>query len=158
MCAVVRGSPDFYAVLHFGPDASAGDIGHAYRSLLRRHHPETRPAPATPGEAAAERELLQEVMDAHAVLADPGQRALYDRHHLTNTTNAADTSATGAAPGPGSLAGVAVPRPAPPYGQPVIIAGPLRWEPVPRPAPPQGWPPIIAGPLWWSPPARRRRI
>ncbi|MCY0903640.1 hypothetical protein [Arthrobacter sp. H14-L1] len=30
-------SPDYYAVLHLGPDASAGDVGRAYRSLMRRH-------------------------------------------------------------------------------------------------------------------------
>src|SRR4051812_36542468 len=35
-------SPDPYEVLQLGPDATARDIAHAYRSLVRTHHPDTR--------------------------------------------------------------------------------------------------------------------
>ena len=117
-------SPDYYAVLHLGPDATAGDVGRAYRSLLRRHHPDTCPSPATLAQATRERELLQEIMDAHAVLADPVQKALYDRRRLRDSTDAA--------PVPGPLARVAVSMTTSPLGQPEIIVGPLRWDPPPR--------------------------
>ena len=33
---------DLYAILGVPPDATLAEIGHAYRSLLRRHHPDTR--------------------------------------------------------------------------------------------------------------------
>ncbi|RAN68802.1 hypothetical protein B5P43_36675 [Bacillus sp. SRB_336] len=123
--------PDFYAVLHLDRQATGADVGRAYRSLMRRHHPDTRPVPDTPGEAAAERELLAQIMDAHAALADPVQRARYDR------------SATGSQPREAAGAGhevfSAVPSqearasrpPAPLYGPPPIVAGPVRWEPSP---------------------------
>ncbi|WP_157875326.1 J domain-containing protein [Arthrobacter sp. PAMC 25486] len=110
-------APDFYAVLHLAPDATTGDVGRAYRSLLRRHHPDTAPVTATPAHARRERELLQEIMDAHAVLADPVQRALYDRQ------------LAGAASGPGPSARAPVSRPATSFVQPAIIVGPLWWEP-----------------------------
>ena len=110
-------SPDLYAVLHLTPEATPADIGRAYRSLLRRHHPDLRPAPATQDGAAAERELLGQIMDAHNVLADPVQRARYPRQ------------APGTATGQGPCEGALVSGPAPLSGQPPIVAGPLRWEP-----------------------------
>lgn len=67
----MRSSPDLYAVLHLDPQATPAEVRRAYRSLLRHHHPDTRPAPATQGEAASEHEKLTQIMDAHAVLADP---------------------------------------------------------------------------------------
>ncbi|MDJ0357878.1 J domain-containing protein [Paenarthrobacter sp. PH39-S1] len=112
----MSGLPDFYAVLHIGPEVTAGEVGRAYGSLLRRYHPDTRPLPATPADAAIEGKALQEIMAAHAVLADPVQRALYD--HGRRVTGAARGRSSGARP---ARAGAAA-------GQPQIIVGPLRWE------------------------------
>ncbi|WP_218714236.1 J domain-containing protein [Arthrobacter sp. BF1] len=71
-------APDLYAVLNLAPQATTAEVRRAYRSLLRRHHPDTRPATATQGEVAVEHELLTQIMDAHAILADPIRRARYD--------------------------------------------------------------------------------
>ena len=128
----MRGLPDFYAVLHLGPEASAGDIGRAYRSLLREHHPDTRPASATPGEAVAEAELLQDIMDAHAVLGDPARRALYDRRHQPTDTAPGQSHDPGQPPGPGRSHGAGPRGPEAPLGRPWIIVAPLRWEPPTR--------------------------
>src|SRR4030095_13045867 len=38
--------PDLYAILGLAPSATQAEISHAYRSLLRQHHPDTR-APST---------------------------------------------------------------------------------------------------------------
>ena len=110
----MSGLPDFYTVLHIGPEVTASEVGRAYRSLLRRNHPDTRPLPATPTDGAIEGKALQEIMDAHAVLADPVQRALYD--HRRKVTGAARGRSCGARP---ARAGAA-------DGQPRIIVGPLR--------------------------------
>ncbi|WP_287933546.1 DnaJ domain-containing protein [Arthrobacter sp.] len=118
----MTGSPDFYAVLHLGPEATGAEVNRAYRSLMRRHHPDTRPSPATAEQASRESEQLRQIMDAYTVLADPAQRARYDRGLLTKAGAAASH------PGPSNGARVHRP-PAPRYGQPPIVAGPLRWEP-----------------------------
>ena len=34
--------PDLYAILEVSPEATQAEIDHAYRSLLRRHYPDTR--------------------------------------------------------------------------------------------------------------------
>nr|WP_256128114.1 J domain-containing protein [Arthrobacter sp. SDTb3-6] len=114
--------PDFYAVLHLGPDATGAEVGRAYRSLMRRHHPDTRPSPATSEQACLEREQLTQIMDAYTVLADPVQRARYDRGQL------AKAGAAASHPGPSNGARVFKPG-SPTHGQPPIVAGPLRWEP-----------------------------
>lgn len=68
---------DHYAILGVDPDATDAQITHAYRALLRRHHPYTR---ATDGDqAATEDTRLQHVLAAYTVLHDPRQRADYDR-------------------------------------------------------------------------------
>jgi curved DNA-binding protein CbpA len=72
--------PDLYVVLGVEPTATAEQITHAYRALLRRHHPDTRPTAdehgKTPAEDAAR---LQQILHAYAVLHDPHRRARYDR-------------------------------------------------------------------------------
>jgi len=129
------GSPDFYAVLGLEPDATGAEIRRAYRSLLRNHHPDTRPVPATAAQASQERGLLAQITDAHAVLADPVQRARYD--HRSTGHQPRERPATGEGPshGHGPTDGSAttgasgVSWPVPPHGQPPIVVGPLRWEP-----------------------------
>lgn len=72
--------PDLYAVLGVDPDASGEQLTHAYRALLRRHHPDTRPiTPDAHDHPHVEDARLQQVIHAYTVLRDPAQRAHYDR-------------------------------------------------------------------------------
>jgi curved DNA-binding protein CbpA len=72
--------PDPYVVLGVEPSATAEQITHAYRALLRRHHPDTRPTADEHGNAPAEDAArLQQILHAYAVLHDPHRRARYDR-------------------------------------------------------------------------------
>ncbi|WP_139194948.1 J domain-containing protein [Arthrobacter sp. UCD-GKA] len=118
--------PDLYSVLGLDPHATDSDIAHAYRVLLRRHHPDTRPSSASAEEMHHHEARLQQAMDAHAVLADPTRRAHYDRERhwhpapppIPEPFGATLLSASAPGPGPGSgyLLGVS----------------PLRWDPSPR--------------------------
>lgn len=74
---------DPYAILEVSPSATPAEITHAYRQKLRSQHPDTRTAPGTDSETAADNELRQ-VLAAYAVLRDPARRAAYD--HTTRTT------------------------------------------------------------------------
>src|SRR5947209_17111245 len=64
---------DFYAELGVAPDASPAEITHAYRSLLRQHHPDTRT-----GDLPSPPERLHRILAAYTVLRDPARRAAYD--------------------------------------------------------------------------------
>lgn len=72
--------PDPYTVLGIDPTATAEQITHAYRALLRRHHPDTRATFSTFHEDTDDARL-QLVLAAYAVLHDPTQRARYDHQH-----------------------------------------------------------------------------
>lgn len=105
--------PDLYAILGIAPGATQAEISHAYRALLRRHHPDTRD-PADETQNAVSDAALQQVLAAYTVLGHPSRRADYDRQ--------------------------AKPDPRPPRpprqtrikvaadGQPPIVAGPVRWH------------------------------
>lgn len=67
--------PDHYAVLHVPQTATQREIARAYRSLLRRHHPDLDNPAAVPAE-------LQLIMHAFEVLRDPKRRRAYDREFL----------------------------------------------------------------------------
>jgi DnaJ-class molecular chaperone len=69
---------DHYAILGVDPDATDAQITHAYRVLLRRHHPDTRVS-TNSDQAATEDTRLQHVLTAYTVLHDPRRRADYDR-------------------------------------------------------------------------------
>lgn len=70
---------DPYEVLGVPPTATPEQISHAYRALVRRHHPDSRPAPG-PGDAARDHDrALRQVMAAYATLHDAARRAAYDR-------------------------------------------------------------------------------
>jgi curved DNA-binding protein CbpA len=75
--------PDPYTVLGVDPTATTEQITHAYRALLRRHHPDTRAESPTEqmhtDPVHADDARLQLVLAAYAVLRDPAQRANYDR-------------------------------------------------------------------------------
>jgi DnaJ-class molecular chaperone len=105
--------PDLYAVLGVAPSATQAEISHAYRALLRHHHPDTR-VTADRSQSALSDSALREVIAAYAVLRDPSRRAEYDRQATRPTRPArqrlqpAQTRART-------------------NDQPPIVAGPVRW-------------------------------
>jgi DnaJ-class molecular chaperone len=109
-------APDLYAILGVPPDATQEQISHAYRTLLRRHHPDTR---ADDDTAVASDSALQEVFSAYAVLRDRERRAAYDRQLVAAAARTAISPSE-----PRHHVAVRV-RPAP---QPPIVAGPVRWH------------------------------
>lgn len=71
---------DLYAILGLTPGATQAQLSHAYRALLRQHHPDTRTV--KPGQSsAAAGAALQELVTAYEILRDPARRADYDRLH-----------------------------------------------------------------------------
>ena len=112
---------DLYDVLGLNPGATQREISHAYRAMLRRHHPDTRRcntdaggslAASDAGSNTASDRVLQQVLAAYAVLRDPDRRADYDRRRSRLR------------PGPAPREQ----RPTRPE-QPPIQAGPVRWHP-----------------------------
>lgn len=72
-------APDPYEILGVARAASPAEITHAYRTLLRAHHPDTRPHdPHVPADPATQ---LRRILDAYAILRDPARRTAYDQHH-----------------------------------------------------------------------------
>lgn len=59
--------PDLYAALGVPSDASPAEIAHAYRRLVRAHHPDTR----SDSEESAAAAPLHEIVAAYEVLRDP---------------------------------------------------------------------------------------
>ncbi|MFP3578721.1 J domain-containing protein [Arthrobacter sp. SIMBA_036] len=115
--------PDHYAILQVAPDATAREITHAYRSLLRTHHPDTRQADDDGGAlSAADVQQLHAIMQAYGVLSDPRKRAAYD---LARSGLPARTA--------GTPVRVRVHRTTPPApgnpDQPPLSFGPPRWAP-----------------------------
>lgn len=99
--------PDFYAALGIPADATPAQISHAYRDLLRRHHPDIRDTEDSEQRVTSDAALRQGVA-AYAVLHDPNARERYDRERSP---------------------GVHVrPRWAPPNSESPIQAGPVRWH------------------------------
>ncbi|GGH99730.1 J domain-containing protein [Arthrobacter liuii] len=68
--------PDYYTILGVGRDATRQEISHAYRALMRSHHPDMEGRQAYGDKQ--EDELLR-IMQAFNVLHDPVRRADYDR-------------------------------------------------------------------------------
>ncbi|MBV9163528.1 MAG: DnaJ domain-containing protein [Pseudonocardiales bacterium] len=62
---------DPYATLGVTPNASQAQIAHAYRRMIRAHHPDLHPNPDFAALAAA--------VAAYAILRDPARRAAYDQ-------------------------------------------------------------------------------
>jgi curved DNA-binding protein CbpA len=106
---------DLYAVLRLLPDASTAQISHAYRALLREHHPDTRTIKHI-HQAAASDVALQQILAAYAVLGDVGRRADYDLRRGPPSRH-------------GTRQNVPVYRThADPTLDPPIQAGPVRWH------------------------------
>jgi len=114
----MRNTPtDLYAVLGLTPSATAAQLRHAYRAMVRQHHPDTRGVePHRAGDAADQAvHDVQQVLNAYEVLRDPARRAAYDE--LRTST--------------GTAVPVTVRRRQPPTTRddPPIQAGPVRWHP-----------------------------
>ena len=111
--------PDLYAILDVSPHATQDEISHAYRSLLRRHHPDTR-APSDESQSALSDAALEQVLAAYTVLRHPARRAHYDRDAKPRIHQAPEQSPP-------------QPKPNRAYGQPPIVAGPVYWQRAPAP-------------------------
>ena len=110
---------DAYAALGLDSAATQDEITRAYRSLLRRHHPDTRPQPTDASQRAASDAALARVIAAHALLGDPARRAAYDRQHSPIATR----------PHPRASAPV---RGGADRAEAPIVAGPVWWDPYPH--------------------------
>ena len=113
--------PDLYAILGVPPNATQAEISHAYRALLRRHHPDTRAADDD-SQSAMSDTTLQRILAAYTVLRDPARRADYDREarprvHPARRQPHYPLNHNGAS------------------GHPPIVAGPVRWHRTPDPPP-----------------------
>ncbi|MBT2553476.1 J domain-containing protein [Arthrobacter sp. ISL-5] len=101
--------PDHYAVLHVSRSATQREIARAYRSLMRTHHPDLDSGEAVPAE-------LERIMQAFAVLRDPGRRRAYDQE----TARAAADRDIGHSR--------TIPVRVIPHKDPTLRATPVRWE------------------------------
>jgi curved DNA-binding protein CbpA len=112
--------PDPYAILGVDPAATAEQITHAYRDLLRRHHPDTRPAtPDIHDQAPTDDARLQQVIHAYAVLRDPAQRAGYDRGRSPSPPTRLDQRHRTAPPPAGTVVIGIIDQPSPPLISPL---------------------------------------
>jgi curved DNA-binding protein CbpA len=111
--------PDPYAILGVTPDATDDDLDHAFRSVVRQLHPDTR-TQSEPDAAADQR--LQELLTAYASLRDPIRRAAYDRVRARPAINSG-------VPTPSSRVPAAPQTPRSIRVGPALRVGPVRWEP-----------------------------
>ena len=108
-------STDPYAVLGVAFDATQAEIAHAYRQLVRRHHPDLRDDDA--GQAEGSAAALARVLHAYGMLRDPERRAAHDRLHQPA---AAGTEMSRTERGQARSTS---------YQQPPLRAGPVVWHP-----------------------------
>jgi curved DNA-binding protein CbpA len=106
---------DCYAILGLPRDATQAQISAAYRTLLRRYHPDTRP----PGDSSRDEisdAALQHVLTAYTVLHDPARRFDYDQQ----TAPRISPARTPARP---------IRLRTRPFDDPPLRAGPVHWTP-----------------------------
>ena len=138
---------DYYALLGVEPDATPAQIKKAYRTLARRHHPDTNPG--DPDAAARFRDITK----AYETLTDPDRRDAYDRtrpktkakHCGQHARRTGPRQPRRQPPGPGArrhLAGHPRPPPGDPgrgdhpgqrHRNPPAPLGPLRLRPLASP-------------------------
>jgi len=107
---------DCYAILGLPRDATQAQISAAYRTLLRRYHPDTRTTADSSRDEISDA-ALQHVLTAYTVLHDPARRFDYDQQTKPRTSPAR--------------------TPAPwihlsrthPFDDSPLRAGPVRWTP-----------------------------
>lgn len=142
--------PDYYAILNVAPSATAREITHAYRSLLRTHHPDTRKNPDDGDTSkAGDLQKLHAIMQAYVVLSDPAKRSAYDRSRRTGTSSRSSSGSSGSSGKPVKVRihKTTAPSSATQTDQQPLVFGPVHWEPLPRTTP--GFP---------SPKVRRRYL
>ncbi|CAM4015686.1 DnaJ domain-containing protein [Smaragdicoccus niigatensis] len=85
--------PDPYATLGVDRDATAADIKHAYRVLVRTHHPDVA------GDAVTKNgPTLLQIYCAYALLSDSQNRARYDQQHPAPRRDEPSASSSGTPP------------------------------------------------------------
>lgn len=107
---------DPYIVLGLSPQATQQQLSHAYRTLLRRHHPDTRDRQNPALDAAADA-ALQQVLAAYTVLHDPDSRASHDHNDAPQRRTQQPQQQAGSV------------RLPPRWTTPPIRVGPVRWHP-----------------------------
>jgi hypothetical protein len=101
-----------YAELGVSPDASQAEITHAFRQLLRLHHPDTRPVDGTTS-AEDSASTLRRVIAAYAAISQD-RPAPQDRPEPMTHPHAVRTRS----------------RSPDPATKDAIRAGPIRWSPM----------------------------
>lgn len=126
--------PDPYTVLGLTPDATDTDIAHAYRGLMRQHHPDTRARPQVAGAVRLEtgaadadelsKDTLSRIMDAYLVLGDRARRAAYDHGQIAAAGSGSPSSSPSSGPAVPVVAHYRSPHR---HSSPPIQATPVRW-------------------------------
>jgi DnaJ-class molecular chaperone len=120
----MTGDPsDLYAVLGITSQATQREIRRAYRTLMRRNHPDTRYL-GDPSDNAASNITLQQALAAYAVLGDPARRAGYDQR----TTPRQDNRSTSHPTNTPIRVRTVLHFPTRLPDQSPIQAGPVRWH------------------------------
>jgi molecular chaperone DnaJ len=105
---------DCYAILGLPRDATQAQISAAYRTLLRRYHPDTRSLADSSRDQVSDA-ALQHVLTAYRILRDPGRRFAYDQQTTPRT------APTGTPARPIRLSWIRV------FDDPPLRAGPVHW-------------------------------
>lgn len=112
----------YYAALHVTPDATAAEIQHAFRVLMRLRHPDVEAAAgAGTGAGNNDGDEARRILESFAVLRDPKSRAEYD-------PAAAAAAAASARPGRTAPGGREIPVRHHRQERPVLRVTPVRWE------------------------------
>jgi len=111
-----------YGVLGVPPEAPQALIDRAYRTLVRRYHPDSRDA-SDAGQASSDDLSLRHVMAAYRVIGNPDRRTDYDQRRPNPSPSPRTVSVR--SPTPRQTDGV------------LLAAGPAYWNPWPstRPKP-----------------------
>ena len=124
----------YYAALHVTPDATAAEIQHAFRALMRLRHPDVDAA-ARAGTGAGtgvgtgagnnDGDEARRILESFAVLRDPRSRAQNDP---AAAAAAAAAPAPIAGPGRTTPGGREIPVRHHRQERPVLRVTPVRWE------------------------------
>ena len=127
---------DLYAILGLARDATQAQISTAYRTQLRRYHPDSR-SPADTTRAATSDAALQHVLTAYTVLRDPARRFAYDQQ-TTPRSSPNHTQARPIHPSRIRMSRIRMSRirmsrirmsRIRPFDDPPLRAGPVHWTP-----------------------------
>ncbi len=75
---------DYYKILEIHPDASLEVMNNAYRTLVRKYHPDLYHT----SHKGRMNEKMQEINEAYNILSTTHSRMEYDRRYRTRQTNA----------------------------------------------------------------------